>query len=103
IFTRNAARDTILISNNNTAASSDSKKHNVGLKYEFKIDSLSDLTIWAGANRRRDISSSATISTTFNQFDQQINGNTRNFKNDTEAGQYNTSAIYVRRFKKKGR
>lgn len=103
IFTRNAARDTILISNNNTAASSDNKKHNVGLKYEFKIDSLSDLTVWAGANRRRDISSSATISTTFNQFDQQINGNTRNFKNDTESEQYNTSAIYVRRFKKKGR
>ena len=103
IFTRNAARDTILISNNNTAASSDNKRHNVGLKYEFKIDSLSDLTVWAGANRRRDISSSRTISNTVNQFDQMVNGNTRDFQNDTKSEQYNGSALYVKRFKKKGR
>lgn len=102
-FTRNAARDTVLISNNNTAASSENKRHQAGLKYELKLDSLSDLTIWAGGSKSRDVSSSYTISNTVNQFDQKINGNTRNFKNDTESEQYNASALYVKRFKKKGR
>lgn len=103
IFTRNAARDTVLISNNNTIAAKENKKHSLGLKYEFKIDSLSDLTVWAGADRNHDNSSSITFSNTFNQFDQQINKNTRNFGNDTKSEQYNASAIYVKRFKKKGR
>ncbi len=103
VFTRNAARDTILISNNNTTAARENKRHNVGLKYEIKIDSLSDMTVWAGAERKRDISFSTTTTSTFNQFDQQINGNTRNLKNDTESGEYNASVLYVKRFKKKGR
>ncbi|MDF2478888.1 MAG: hypothetical protein K0S24_4371 [Sphingobacterium sp.] len=103
VFTRNAARDTILTSNSNTLASNENKKHNVGLKYEFKVDSMSDLTVWAGANKRHDNSSSETQSTTVNQFEQNVNDNIRKFKNDTKSEQYNASALYVRRFKKKGR
>lgn len=103
VFTRNAARDTILTSNSNTLASKENKKHNVGLKYEFKVDSMSDLTVWAGANKRHDNSSSETQSTTVNQFEQNVNDNIRKFKNDTKSEQYNASALYVRRFKKKGR
>lgn len=103
VFTRNAARDTILTSNSNTLASNENKKHNVGLKYEFKVDSMSDLTVWAGANKRHDNSSSETQSTTVNQFEQKVNDNIRKFKNDTKSEQYNASALYVRRFKKKGR
>ncbi|WP_333865748.1 outer membrane beta-barrel protein [Sphingobacterium sp.] len=103
VFTRNAARDTILTSNSSTLASNQNRKHNIGLKYEFKVDSMSDLTVWAGANKRHDNSSSETQSTTVNQFDQKVNDNQRNFKNDSRSEQYNASALYVRRFKKKGR
>lgn len=103
IYQRNSFRDTILESNYMTDADSYNNRHNVSIKHESKFDSLTTLTVWAGANRTTANGVSSTTSATFNQFAEQINDNTRDLNDKNRSEAYNLNAIFTRRFNKPGR
>lgn len=102
-YTRNSFRDTILESDYITDADSYNNRHNVNIKHESKFDSLTTLTVWAGANRTQANGVSNTNSSTVNQFAEQINDNTRDLAEENRSEAFHVNTLFTRRFNKKGR
>lgn len=102
-YTQNSFRDTILETDYRADANSYNNRHNIGLKHESKFDSLTTLTIWAGANKNKTNSSSKSLSSTINQFGNPINENERDLSNENFSESFNVNTLFTRKFRKEGR
>ncbi|MBE8720131.1 outer membrane beta-barrel protein [Sphingobacterium pedocola] len=103
VFTQNSLRDTALITNNDSRINSHNNKQDMYLKYEAKFDSLTTLTVWAGASRTKSEYNSSSVSKTMNQFNDKINDNERNSSNTNRNESLNASTLFTRKFGKEGR
>lgn len=102
-YIRNSFRDTILESDYSTDADSYNNRHNINIKHESKFDSLTTLTVWAGANRTKASGVSNTLSSTYDQFGNPINDNTRDLAEQNQSEAFNVNTLFTRRFRKQGR
>ncbi|TJZ61218.1 hypothetical protein FAZ15_08430 [Sphingobacterium olei] len=103
VFTQNSLRDTMLITNNDAKINSHNNKQDMYLKYEAKFDSLTTLTVWAGAARTKSEYNSSSESGTRNQFNERINGNENNTFSTNRNESLNASTLFTRKFSKEGR
>lgn len=102
-FVQNSLRDTVLTSNSNSNGNNSNKRNNFSLKNESKFDSLTTLTVWAGAGNNHSENFSKSTSKTVDQFGNRINENDRDFYGDSKSNSYNASGLFTRKFLKEGR
>ncbi|HMR17735.1 MAG TPA: outer membrane beta-barrel protein [Sphingobacterium sp.] len=102
-YTRNSFRDTILVTDYRGDANSYHNRHNFSLKHESKFDSLTTLTVWAGANKHKTNNSSKTLSSTVNQFGDPINENDGDLLNESLSESFNVNTLFTRKFRKERR
>lgn len=102
-FIQNSLRDTVLLTNSDSRGNNSNRRNNVSLKNDSKFDSLTTLTIWAGAGNNNSESFSNSSSKTVDQFGNRINENDRDFYGDSKSNSYNASGLLTRKFLKEGR
>ncbi|MCI0922378.1 outer membrane beta-barrel protein [Sphingobacterium rhinopitheci] len=103
VFIQNSLRDTVLLTNSDSKGNNSNKRNNFSFKNESKFDSLTTLTIWAGAGNNNSENISNSISKTVDQFGNRINESNRDFYADSKSTSFNASGLFTRKFSKQGR
>lgn len=103
VFIQNSLRDTLLLTNSDSKGNNSNKRNNFSFKNESKFDSLTTLTIWAGARNNNSENNGNSNSKTIDQYGNRINESVRDFNADNKSTSFNASGLFTRKFTKKGR
>ena len=81
----------------------DTRRHRFNTKYDWKIDSLTTLTLNLSANKGRAESNSHTVALSSDEKDEFVNSNDRKESSLSDNTDFNYQGYLTRRFKKMGR
>lgn len=103
--TKYALQDTQYVQKEVRSSSSNGQRHAADAKFEWKIDSMSNLTVEANGGYSRTKSSSTYNTDTRSGEDDTllVNKSLRMLSNDAASQKFNSAVKYRRKFKKKGR